>query len=321
MEDNSLHNYNGEKDNEPNLIINLNEEYKIKIEKGNQFYKSIFKDVYTAALNNVEGIVDQANQQNDYDNFNNIIAFTGERGKGKSSSMISFRNALINHHLEINSEFFSNKKEIVSKQFATIDIVDPSLFRGGESLFEIILAQMFNKFQVDIKCEKSKVSDDDRRALIKQFQEVFENLQIINSDRTDLYKKESIEALSKLATSSTLRNCFKDLVSIYLQKFERQKDYLVIAIDDFDLNTSGAYEMLENIRQFLIQPNIILLIACKVEQLRVVVLNHFYREFELLLKYHSTEITELDLINKSEKYLEKLIPNEKRLILPNPKMF
>lgn len=302
------------------LIINLNEEYKIKIENGGEFSKSIFKEVYTTALKNVIEIVKQASIKNKYDDFNNIIAFTGERGKGKSSSMISFRDALVEQKDAKHSVFFKGSIDIESKEFATIDIVDPSLFRGGESLFEIILAQMFQHFQIEIKSSNSRVSDDDRRAIIGQFQKVFENLQIINSDRRDLYKKESIEALSKLATSSNLRDCFKELVRIYLEKFEKGKHFLVIAIDDFDLNILGAYEMLEDIRQFLIQSNIILLIACKIEQLRVIMLNHNYKQYEYLLKHNSNEISEAELINKSEKYLEKLIPVERRLVLPNPKM-
>ncbi|MGV4438887.1 hypothetical protein ACQ1PL_05225 [Ornithobacterium rhinotracheale] len=83
------------------LFINLNEDFKIKIEKGIHFKKSIFKDIYKEALKNVAEIVEQAKDNEEHDDYNNIIAFTGERGKGKSSSMISFRNALVN---ENNSE-------------------------------------------------------------------------------------------------------------------------------------------------------------------------------------------------------------------------
>ena len=149
---------------------------------------------------------------------------------------------------------------------------------------------------------------------------VFENLQIINSDRKELYKQETIEVLSKLATSSNLRECFKDLVDYYLESFEN-KEFLVISVDDFDLNISGTFEMLEDIRQFLIQNKIVILIACKIEQLRESVLNNLYKEFEYLIKYKSSEIDENKLITKTEKYLEKLIPFEKRLELPNLKMF
>jgi signal recognition particle GTPase len=283
--------------NSANLIINLNEEFKIKIEDGNQFNSSIFKDVYREALKNVIEIAKQSdiNENSNYDDFNNVIAFTGERGKGKSSSMISFRDALIKKDDPENFKFFKYQNDnedidyhfIQKKIFTEIDIIDPSLFRGGESLFEMILAKMFKKFQEEIKRTSNKVSNEDRRLLIDNFQEVFKNLQIINSDRKELYKKESIEALSKLATSSNLRERFKKLVDIYLDKFQNHKDYLIIAIDDFDLNIVGAYDMLEDIRQFLIQPKIILLIACKVEQLNDSIINTLALQYRSLSEFYN----------------------------------
>lgn len=116
--------------NDSTLIINLNKEYKIKIEEGKDFNTSIFREVYEAALKNVEEIVEQSSKNNTYDDFNNIIAFTGERGKGKSSSMISFRDALVGKSNDDHKSFFDLRKSLSNVQFATIDIVDPSLFRG-----------------------------------------------------------------------------------------------------------------------------------------------------------------------------------------------
>lgn len=295
--------------NDSTLIINLNEEYKIKIEEAKDFDTSIFKDVYDRALKNVEEIVNQSSKNDVYDDFNNIIAFTGERGKGKSSSMISFRNVLVS-----SVENRKNWKKFVNSptytiKFARINIVDPSLFRRGESLFEIILAQMFQKFQEHIKHKDCQLTDDDRRNIIKHFQEVFENLQIINSDRKDLYKKDSIEVLSRLATSSNLRECFRKLVITYLEKFEKfekNEGFLVIAIDDFDLNISSTYEMLEDIRQFLMQSNIILLIACKMEQLK-----------ETITLYYKTEKLENEIENKANRYLDKLFPFTRTIELPS----
>lgn len=144
------------------LTINLNEEYKIKIENGNEFHESIFSEIYINAAKNIVEIIDQSVHDGIYDGYNNIIAFTGERGKGKSSSMISFRDALININEKVHLDFFEAKKledESLNKTFETlrkntfaeIDIIDPSLFRGNESLFEIILAKMFSKFQEEIK--------------------------------------------------------------------------------------------------------------------------------------------------------------------------
>jgi len=292
--------------NDSTLTINLNEEYKIKIEEAKDFDTSIFKEVYETALKNVEEIVNQSSKKGKYDDFNNIIAFTGERGKGKSSSMISFRDVLVSS-IENKKKWDTLKQSSVFNiKFAEIDIVDPSLFRGEERLFEIILAQMFQKFQLEIKKTDSNLSDDDRRNIIKHFQEVFENLQIINSDRKDLYKKDSIEVLSRLASSSNLRTCFKELVKVYLNKFEANKDFLIIAIDDFDLNISNTYEMLEDIRQFFIQSKIILLIACKMGQLK-----------ETITLYYESQKIKYDIENKSKRYIDKLFPFSRIIELPN----
>src|SRR5690606_624903 len=99
--------------NDSTLVINLNEEYKIKIEEAKDFDTSIFKDVYESALKNVEEIVKQSSKNGEYDDYNNIIAFTGERGKGKSSSMISFRDALVKENA---TNIFFSKNEIVSRK-------------------------------------------------------------------------------------------------------------------------------------------------------------------------------------------------------------
>lgn len=293
------------------LLIDLNDEYKVKIENGNEFENSIFKDVYNNAAKNVSEILKQSSTDYKYDEYNNIIAFTGERGKGKSSSMISFMNSLIEvdeNNIKKHENFFSNKalQLINKKTFGTIDIIDPSLFRGKESLFEIIIAKMFSKFQEAIKEPNCKISDDDRRKILTYFQIVFENLKIIKGDRSNLFQQETIEALSNLATSSNLKKAFQNLVEAYLKEF-LAKDFLVIAIDDFDLNISGAYDMLEDIRQFLIQKKIVLLISCRLEQLRDALINHYDKEFK---------IDNNDNLNKANRYLDKLIPFSKRCDLP-----
>lgn len=293
------------------LLIDLNDEYKVKIETGNEFKNSIFKNVYRNAAKNVNEIIKQSLLDFKYDEYNNIIAFTGERGKGKSSSMISFLNSLIevdDTSIKTHETFYASEAHplINKRTFGTIDIIDPSLFRGKESLFEIIIAKMFSKFQEAIKDSNCEISDDDRRRILTNFQIVFENLKIIKGNRNDLFQQETIEALSNLATSSNLKKAFQNLIEAYLKKF-LSNDFLVIAIDDFDLNISGAYDMLEDIRQFLIQKKIILLISCRLEQLREALLDHYNGEFRN--DYN-------DNLNKANRYLDKLIPFSKRCDLP-----
>lgn len=333
------------------IALNINDEYKIKIENGNDFKGSIFEEVYDNAAITLCEIVNQSKNGSEYDSYNNIIAFTGERGKGKSSSMISFRNALLNHTDKNKHASFFEAKEfgaIHKLNFAEIDIVDPSLFRGNESLFEIIVAKMFSKFQKLIKKEDNNISDEQRREIIKLFQQVFDNLKIINSDKKEIYNLDSLEALSNLAYSSKLRSCFGELVDKFLKLTEERKSFLIIAIDDFDLNISKAYEMLEDIRHFLIQKKIILLVACKIEQLKDSIINEIVKEYRHKLNLQqkntvfsttkvnesnntfsrnnkkfsadvemSTEFVFGELALKAEKYIEKLIPFNHQIFIPS----
>lgn len=332
------------------IAININDEYKIKIETGNEFKGSIFEEVYYNASNILCDIIFQFKSNSEYDSYNNIIAFTGERGKGKSSSMISFRDAILNYDDKNKHASFFNSTEhemIRLHNFAEIGIIDPSLFRGNESLFEIVVAKMFSKFQEIIKKERDNISDDERREIIKLFQQVFDNLKIINSDKKDIYNLDSLEALSNLAYSSNLRKCFGDLVDKYLNVIEDKNSFLIVSIDDFDLNISKAYEMLEDIRHFLIQKRIILLVACKIEQLKDSITNEIVKEYKYKLNLQqkntvnaSTSIDETmggfnrnkknyssdftissdfilnEISNKSEKYIEKLIPFNHQIFIP-----
>lgn len=295
-----------------NLVIDIKDEYKIKIENENDFKNSIFNEVYTNATKNIEEIINNSNKiDNNYYPFNNIIAFTGERGKGKSSSMISFKKALIENHKNQPDSFFYPFSNIRDKKFTTIDDIDPSLFRGEESLFEIIISKMFSKFQEKLEDKNHSINQESKRLLIKEFQHVYNNLRVLFGGRERVYEKEAIEALSELAYGSNLSKSFEKLVETFLKYIElKEQDFLVIAIDDFDLHSSQSYQMLEDIRQFLIQKNVILLIACKMEQLKESVQDKFKKK-------NDTKTSDSDQSkNKTNKYIEKLFPVSRQLNMP-----
>ena len=306
------------------LEIIIGEEYKIKVESGDKFIGSIFEELYRKATRYVEEIIKQSDSKSSSelsdDVYNNIIAFTGDRGTGKSSSMISFAEALVNKEKKEHKEFFENElnnsEELKSKKIASLPIIDPSLFKGNDKLFEIVVSKMFSNFQIYIKNNK-EVDNDKKRRLISQFQKVYNNLISIHDDKQNLYKKEVIEALSELAYGTNLKSSFLKLVNLYLEIIEDNADFLIIAIDDFDLNISGAFQMLEDIRQFLIQKKIIILLSCKMEQLKDSVRLEIVKKTKDLYNHHVKEedgyFTEDRLKDKAEKYLDKLIPLERKL--------
>ncbi|WP_422091033.1 hypothetical protein [Tenacibaculum ovolyticum] len=309
------------------LEINIGEEYKIKIEKEAEFENSIFKEVYTQAAKNVEEIVLQAktsNKSNENNksignnDYNNVIAFTGERGTGKSSSMISFADALTENNYE--EEFWKKTPDIKDIKIGALDVIDPSLFRNEDKLFEIIISKMFSEFQKKLKVKAEDIKQDRKRDLIKKFQEVFNNLKVLHNGKSQVYEKEAIEALSDLAFGTNLKDNFKKLVDEYLlclYDIDKNKNgFLLIAIDDFDLNISGAYEMLEDIRQFLIQSNVIILIACKIEQLQDSIEKKIRSEYKIMIPKHGSSYLNDNPTDMAAKYLLKLIPINKRSYLP-----
>lgn len=317
---------NQEKKDVKTITINLKEEYKIKIEKAEEFDKSIFSDIYRRGFEIVAEIIGNTKPSSDaVDNYNNVIAFTGERGKGKTSAMVSFQKGM-NSYREVKS-LSSNYFEKIDKRnikFATIDYIDPSIFNESEGLLKVVITKMFQDFKrrldTDICQERTNISVEDKRELIAEFNTVYSRLKTINFKGNNNCDGDSIESLIQLSTGSDLREAFRRLVDCYLKIIHNKADYLVLAIDDFDLNHWKAYEMLEDLRKFLIQPNIILLIAAKMSQLNDILLNKNFGQYRgLILNGDKENITD-ELRNKAQRYLDKLIPNSRRLELPSPKI-
>ncbi len=306
------------------LTIDLSEEYKIKIEDPDKLKGSFFEAIYLKAADAVDDIIvqteksDKNKDQNDpflneKHDYNNIIAFCGERGTGKSSAMISFAQSLLNLN---DSKLFYNGKNLISKNFHTIKVIDPSLFEEHENIFEVILAQLFSSFEKELNKKEKESELNSKRELLEQFEKVYENLQTIRKDGQK-YDGEALETLNKLACGANLRQNFKELVKLYLKfivdKENRDNAYLIIPIDDFDLNVKGAAEMAEQIRKYLMIPRVIVLIAAKIGQLADAKEQQVRKDFKVLIKAKS--LNEDPKIITSQ-YVLKLIPNNRRIEMP-----
>lgn len=312
------------------LEINIGDEYKIKIEKTKEeIKKSFFKEVYLDAARNVEAIVFQAKERRESkrdknsfiksDEYNNIIAFIGERGTGKSSSMISFA-CILENRIELN-EVFKECPVTIKTSFLVLDMVDPSMFSRKDTLFEIIISTMFSKFEKHLSNNQSNSQNSQqiKMDLVKSFQKVYENLKSLHAKKESFYEKEAIEVLSKLSHSINLKETFHELVNQYLSFFNQNDGFLVLIIDDFDLNVTGASSMLEDLRKFLIQDNVIVLLACKIQQLENSLELETITEYKNLIEKSRNGIDDLaDSPKKmASRYLQKLIPIDHRRYTPS----
>lgn len=181
---------------------------------------------------------------------------------------------------------------------------------------------MYADFQMctsKISCEDTQQEDE----LYEQFDKVYQALSIMYKDKNsnffgNEYDQEALDKLEQLSISAKLKNCFKDLVDKYLtlksKDKKNRKDYLVIKIDDLDMNTDNGFDMAEEIRKYLMIPNVILLIALNLEQMEKFVERNYVGFFDPLMKhdlYNTSEVIKL-----ASKYILKLIPNSRRVYMP-----
>lgn len=332
------------------LKIDKNCIYKIKIEKLDEFEDSFFTDVYFEATkllvdiidsNNKNESMDYKNYKNKEDNFNNIISFVGERGTGKTSAMISFKNSLqqLNdvEELSDNGELKGNYKKIAEHRFHSLDTIDPSVFNDKDSIIEIIVAEMFKRYKVESKNQDYIKKQE----LVKKFEIVYKDLRTLNKDKHSIFNENSdnLEVLMDLSSAIALKSDMEKLVNSYLEylrymekdKKFADKSFLTITIDDLDMNIASGEKMIEDIRKYLIIPSVIIMMAVKFEQLEEVIkqknikdlniLCDYYRTTDELIKEskqeYMTKSLDEELNNKTNKYLEKVIPYNKRIYMPN----
>ncbi|WP_019555121.1 hypothetical protein [Propionispira raffinosivorans] len=301
--------------------------YKVKIEKKTEFKGSFFYDVYKQAENLLNAIIknsvdntDSKNSEKVDNDFNNIIAFLGERGSGKTSSMISFSESL-------------NEQKSEGYLFHLLDMIDPSVFDTRDSIVAIIVATMFKKFKKKLKDDGEKGSYDSTKLnLVKQFEKVYKDLKITNSEKNDIFREnaEDIEALVDLASAINMKEDLGKLIKLYLQYMTKQNNaFLVICIDDLDMNISSGEKMIEEIRKYLVTAQVVILMAIRFSQLEMLVKQKNINELNTLVEYaekidktkpekqnENFKNIEAELENKTDKYLEKIIPYNKRIFMP-----
>ena len=301
------------------LIFTKGDETRPKIEDLNDLNKqkeSIFTDIYYRAFKLIDEIATQPYNGNDgrIRERNNIIAFIGERGSGKTSCLRSIYQALPEHEKSIRE---SKQNTIIYNN--DLPIIDPSYFDDHSNILEIVIAHMFKTFKKNVNSNSHDLREDkleNKRHLVKCFKGVKDALDSLNrTNKEDKYHNDSIEELSKMAAGSNLHEKMEELVESYLNYFYEgtrgKKKILVIAIDDLDVQTNHTYKMVEQIRKYLIIDNVIILIGVKLVQLSDLIKKKYSEDFS------NKEDGNDKIDDMVARYLMKLLPLSHRLNLPS----
>lgn len=312
------------------IIFKQGEENGIVIER-NHFERSIFKNQYQQAIKTfchiwaqqkryLENNNQPAKFWNKYgvDNlFANVIAFCGDRGEGKSSSMISFASILTEKEvrkeavvsLDIDEQTKQDLSKIEAEQIELLGVIDPSFFDQEHNLLELLLGRMHSNISKIIEEKEScgKACAFDHRQIMERFQKVKSCLKILEKGNK-IY--DELENLNDLAAGINLQENLHKLLECYAKFME--KEHLVVCIDDIDLNIQEGYEMAELLRKYLLtSPRLIVLVAVKLDQLEDVIANAHKRIFrEDELGWNTCKLM-------ARKYVDKLLPRSNRIVMPS----
>ena len=176
---------------------------------------------------------------------------------------------------------------------------------------------MFKDFKNSLKLNELC---DNKRELIKCFENVQMNLSVLFRKETE-NALDNIEALANLSTAVDLCTNIKKLIDQYLAFKGNNFDQLIIMIDDIDLNTKHAREMCEQLRKYFTHPNVIILMAVKLDQLSSAIKKDLTEEYSTLINNKDSNFSFDELDEMVERYLGKLIPHNHRLYLPEASVY
>lgn len=283
----------------------------------------------------------------DYYNYpNNMVVFTGGRGTGKSSAMLTFVDSLTDPHSEIFKKDFL--REVVNcelpglveakapeqtvdviynlmgkSKFVSLTPIDPTMLETDGQILVNILARMFQKAEAAWEEHKPDRGDrlelNEKNELMHQFTVCYECANALKNKKDARQALDPLDLLSSLGDSSNLKRQLVRLVDKLLRFVHRESrddTYLVLQIDDTDMNIQQAYAILEDIRKYLVIPRLIIVMAADLEHLSQVVEGNLRSSYGAIgpdAGLHTRSI--------ASQYISKLVPQSRRVCLPELEVY
>lgn len=332
---------------ETEIILEVNGITDIKYEKPENFTKSVQYKAYDKAAAITKEIIKDNNRfysmkygestggtdLRNSEQIYNIIFFTGNRGTGKTSVMLSYMEFLKDYYRvwkspkpELGFLDFGDKNFM----FTGLEYIDASSLDNKEDILGSILSKMLKKWndeewrsQEKRGIRRKENYEFRKRQIHMRFNKVYENLKNLRSEK-NLLEKDSdmfLETLENLSLTWNLKQSFQELIAAYLdimeysgteEEIKQKNHFLVISIDDLDMNISHGFELLEQIRKYLMVPNVIVLLSANFEQLEKICNNYYASEFRDI---KGDEETKTYIKTLSREYLEKMVPIQRQVTL------
>ena len=258
---------------------------------------------------------------------NNILAFCGPRGQGKTSAMLSLSYALEHcndsregsylqtvdadgkKHYRLNKEDPVWADTIDGSEFLVMPPIDPTVLDEKESVVGLVLAWLLAKIN-----EAWKTQDEPADFIEQKQVEVLQHFQKCR-DCLALHsgvKERDLSALIKSSNILDLKNHLYKIIECYFQLYghKGKMHYLIIQLDDTDMDMVNAYDVLEDTRKFLSLPQTVVFMATYLRQLRTLVAKQYEKALSLSRIGKDAELELADCTQMAAKYLDKLIPSQ-----------
>ena len=227
---------------------------------------------------------------------NNIIGIIGGRGSGKTSLIASILETIRNKDKNVYIDISEVQKSDI---ICLVDLIDPKAIPDFIGIIDLVLASLFSYFKEGIK----DIKETERESLFQKFERLNKIVSILSqTQRTEVI--ENPGDLYDLASLVTLRSALEELVQDLLgaqipkeEKTKREnerKSVFIIAIDDFDLDTTNSLRMLYELSTFLNIRGIIFMLAMdeqvfnyEIERARIKEMSDFGRATEQIVEIAS----------------------------------
>ena len=178
-----------------------------------------------------------------FESLQNIIAFSGRRGQGKTSTMLSFSDALKYGNL-VDPDLKEHTYEVLAP-------IDPTILEEKQNILALVLARMYRRADEIWAHGGSEYTpghrgptEADKNELLASFQRCLTGINAIKY-KTDKEIK-SLTDISIVSDSATLKQDIHDLIKKYLRfvgNADETKGFLVIQLDDTDFQVIKGHEI------------------------------------------------------------------------------
>lgn len=303
-------------------------------------YFGCYKSALTGMFENIVRIKEKRDKYLEYrkaskdkyvdfsDNANNIIAFCGGRGSGKTTALKEFQRILRNFGNQYEKKWWLQElNQLVDPQdyenkeirFTVLESIDASLLIDKEDIIELILAQMYDKVE---NIMRSMHYDNDKKLIgefVESFETVYKNYHKLRKGESGELGDSAAVILKNMSSGPKIREAFAKLLDMFFElQYPDQgaEQYLVVTIDDLDLNIKHGYEMLEQIHKYLSDYRIIVLTAVDFEQLSRVCELYFSKQYDVKSIAQNANVETL-----ARDYLLKAIPLSNRIYMMDSRNF